>query len=222
MANTKAAKKATTGQAKDLDGLRQRLQEIQSRREAAQAAFDKAEAQFNADLGASALGELTAAKLAKSRAARDQAAEDLAGLDAAVGELERRIGAAEAKQTEAKKAALLSEIRGRVKEAKSIVGKALEIDGIMTGLGERMGEAVRAIGEYVSQYRDLSGTSPCEFPALHAELIQGLRANKSGIRTGTPDFIATIWGSQQQWRSFDHPIEVDTKGRPQEADSGAA
>ena len=222
MTNTKAAKKATTGKANDLDALRQRLQEVQGRREAAQVAFDKVDIRFQADLGAAALGELTAAKVARSRAARDQAAEDLAGLDAAVGELERRIAAAEVEKKTARKAALLKDIRGHVGRARSIVEQALAIDQTMVGLGEEMSGAVKGIKELVSEYRDLDGRTPCTFPSLHGDLMKGLRRNASGFRTGAPEFLAGIWGDNVARGSAEYPVEVDSKGRPQSADSGAA
>ncbi|OGO10479.1 MAG: hypothetical protein A2Z66_12875 [Chloroflexi bacterium RBG_13_66_10] len=222
MANTKATRTAATGPMKDLDGLRRRLQDVQARRDAAQAAFDEAEAQFNADLGASALGELPAMKLARSRAARDGAAQELAGLGAAVGELERRIAAAEAEQTVARKAALLKAIRGRVREARSVVEQALAIEQTMVGLGEEMLGAVNGIHELVSEYRDIDGRTPCTFPALHSEIMGGLHRNSSGLRTGAPEFLAQIWGDRVARGSAEYPVELDVKGRPQQADGGAA
>jgi hypothetical protein len=219
---SKATKTATTGPVKDLDALKQRLQDVQVRRDAAQAAFDEAEAQFNADLGASALGELPAARMARSRAVRDGAAQDLAGLGAAVGELERRIAAAEAEQKIARKAALLKDIRGRVRQARSVVKQALAIDQTMVELGEEMLGAVNVIRGLVDEYRDLDGRTPCTFPSLHSEIMRGLHRNASGLRTGAPEFMAQIWGERVPRESAEHPVEVDSKGRPQQADSGAA
>jgi len=222
MAQKTAKKTSPAKELKTLDSLKERLGDIQTRRDAAQAAFDEAEVQFNADLGASALGELPAAKLARSRAARDSAAQELAGLGAAVGELERRITAAEAEQKTARKAALLKTIRGHVQQARSVVKQALAIEETMVELGEEMLGAVNGIHALVEEYRDIDGRIPCTFPALHREIMGNLHRNNSGVRTGAPEFLAGLWGDRVARGSAEYPVETDSKGRPQQADGGAA
>jgi len=201
-------KGAAAKQTDSLEDIKQRLDDIQQKRDAASAAFDAADSQFSTDLGAAALGELPAAKLAKSRADRDEAMETLAGLNAAVAELERRLAAASAARMSARKAGLRRDIDARVRAARRIVRDALDLDEQMAGLGEKMRGEVNRISELVDEYRSLEGLNPCEFPALNVELMEGLQKNKSGIRTGTPEFMCDIWASRGRWRSMDHPAEI--------------
>lgn len=163
--------------------LKAKLAGLEVEQERAREKAEQAEASWRSALADQRLGEGGKAAVTKARAALDAAREDVLGVDGAVGEIGRRLTAAEADLLAARLAALSDRADKDAAELGRCVAGLLDLDakaGIIRKRMEAVGEELlRVKGEHVEL--DLEHRSPGDLPNLPRILFEGLAESDSGL-----------------------------------------